>query len=35
MPHLSRREALAATALAGIVATMPAWAQAAAGRNGT
>ena len=27
MPSLSRREAIAATALAGIVATLPAWAQ--------
>jgi len=31
MPALSRREALAATALAGIVATLPAWAQDAGG----
>ncbi|MDB5679355.1 oligoendopeptidase F [Sphingomonas bacterium] len=31
MPNLSRREALAATALAGLVATLPAWAQAAGG----
>jgi oligoendopeptidase F len=30
MPELSRREALAATALAGMVAAMPAWAQDAA-----
>jgi len=31
MPALSRREALAATALAGMVATLPAWAQDAGG----
>ncbi|THD37920.1 MAG: oligoendopeptidase F [Sphingomonas sp.] len=31
MPVLSRREALAATALAGLVATLPAWAQEAGG----
>ena len=30
MPELSRRQALAATALAGLVATLPAWAQDAA-----
>jgi len=31
MPNLSRREALAATALAGLVAALPAWAQEAGG----
>ena len=31
MPALSRREALAATALAGLVATLPAWAQEGGG----
>jgi oligoendopeptidase F len=31
MPALSRREALAATAIAGVVATLPAWAQGGGG----